>query len=168
MPFSLADGHLKVTALLTEPANIDNITLAELTAGVDIQDFVLKSDFRLSPVASDTVPDTPLSAEGNSTVFGASNYEGTVTVFRDLDESGRPLADGEEVWNIFKAKGTHVTLVLREGPDSDVAWASGDEYEAYKVVTDTPQHPTDRAGYVKRTVALGVNDAALYKTVGAA
>lgn len=167
MPFTLADGNLKVTALQTAPADLDAITLTELTAGVDIEDYVLKSDFRLSPTASDTVPDTPLGSAGNSTAFGASNYEGSVSPFRDLDESGQPATSGEEVWNLFKEKGTNLTLVLREGPDSDTAWAEGDEYEAYQVITDTPQHPTDRAGYIKRTVVLGVNAAALYKTVAA-
>jgi len=165
MPFTLADGNRKVTALQTPPADLDAITLTELQAGIDIQDDVLKSDFRLSPTASDTVPDTPLGSAGNSTAFGASNYEGSVSPFRNLDETGQPETAGEEVWDLFKEKGTNLTLVLRDGPDSDTEWAEGDEYEAYSVITDTPQHPSDTAGYIKRTVVLGVNGAALYKKV---
>jgi len=165
MPFTLADGNRKVTALQTPPADLEAITLTELQDGIDIQDYVLKSDFRLSPTASDTVPDTPLGSAGNSTAFGASNYEGSCTPFRDLDENGQPVTDGEEVWNLFKEKGTHLTLVLRDGPDADTDWDADDEYEAYSVITDTPQHPSDTAGYIKRTVVLVVNGAALYKTV---
>lgn len=166
MPFTLSDGNVKVTALTTKPADVAAVTTTELTAGTDIQDYVLKSDFRLSPIASDTVTDTPLGQAGTATSFGPSNYEGTVTIFRDLDAStGLPVTAGEDVWDLFKEKGTQLWLVLREGPSSDTAWASGQEYEIYEVLTDTPQHPTDRAGYVKRTVTLGVQNASLYNTV---
>lgn len=168
MPLTLADGKLKVTALTVPPADINNITLAELTAGIDIQDYVLKSTYRLSPTEDDTVPDTPLGTEGNAVAFGPSNYEGTVSPFRYLDETGRPEVDGEEVWNLFREKGSQLVLVEREGPDPDEAWAAADEYEAYQVLTGTPRKPSDRTGYIKRDVTLGIQKAALFKKVAGA
>lgn len=169
MPFSAADNSEKVTVLQTEPADLAALTLTELTAGVEIQDYVLKSDFRLSPTASTTHNDTPLGAKGTWVNFAESNAEGTVTVIRDLDETGRPVVDGDgaAVFDLFKTKGTHMWVVIRKGPTPDTAWAAGDEYSVYEVTTDEPQEPTDRAGWQKVVVPLGVREFVRFATVAA-
>lgn len=159
MPKTLADGRTRLVALLTEPAIPGAPTVAELTAGTDLSCSVLKSDYRLSPVASDTVADTELCAEGNAVVYGASNYEGTITPFRYLDPDGQPDATDDEPYDTLRTKGTYLWLVEREGPKYDVPFAAGDEVEVYEVVTDNPQKPSDRAGYIKRTIPLGVQRA---------
>ena len=46
--------------------------------------------------------------------------------------------------------------VLREGPSAKDAWASGDAYELYEVVTDNPQRPTETSGYIKRIIPMQV------------
>lgn len=165
MPLALADGRIRLTALTTAPTDPAAITTTELTAGIELQDRILKSDYRLSPTASDTVPDTPLSNEGNATTFGASNYEGSVTPFRYLDDLGAADATNDVAWDTLKAKGTRLWLVEREGPKADTAWAADDEYDCYEIVTDNPQKPSDRGGYIKRVVPLGVQDAWLGKAV---
>jgi hypothetical protein len=167
MPKTLADGRTKLVALSTKPANPTAPTVTELTSGTDLSCQVLKSDYRLSAVASDTVSDTELCAEGNAVTYGASNYEGTVTPFWYLDDQGQPDATENDPWDLLREKGTNLWLVEREGPKYDVPFAAGDEVEVYEVVTDNPQKPSDRTGYIKRTVPLGVQRAWLDAIVAA-
>lgn len=165
MPKTLADARTRVAILLAAPADLDSIPVATLTAGIDASCKLLKSDYRLSPTASDTVPDTELCSEGNAVTFGASNYEGSVSPFWYLDSNGQPVALENNVWTALREKGSELWIVEREGPKYDVAWAVGDKYEVYHVITDNPQKPTDRAGYIKRVVPLGVQNAELDGTV---
>lgn len=167
MPKTLADARTRLTILTTKPANLAAITIAELTAGIDASCRLLKSDYRLSPTASDTVPDTELCSEGNAVTFGASNYEGTVTAFWYLDEDGKSDPTDDVVYQALKAKGIELWFVEREGPRYEQAWAAADNYEAYEVVTDNPMKPTDRSGFIKRTTPLGVQRAVLDGVVAA-
>jgi hypothetical protein len=158
MPLTLADGRIKLTALPTRPVNPLAITVAELTAvgAVPLDKAVMKQDYRLSAVASDTVDEAPLIARGNAAAPGFSNYEGNLSVFRYLDrETGLADEDEDIAWDLFKRKGTELWLVEREGPIAEVDWAVAQPYECWHVITDTPQKATDRqAGYIKRTVPL--------------
>ncbi len=167
MPKTLADARTRLVALTTKPANPAAPTVTELTAGIDLSCRILKSDYRLSPVASDTVPDTELCSEGNAVTFGASNYEGSVTPFRYLTEAGKADATNDVAWDALKEKGTELWLYEREGPKYDAAWAAADEVDGYEVVTDNPQKPSDRAGFIKRVVPLGVQRAWLGGVVAA-
>lgn len=167
MPKTLADARIRLVALTTAPANPAAPTVAELEAGVDLSCRILKSDYRLSPVASDTVPDTELCAEGNAVTYGASNYEGSVTPFRYLTDTGAADTVNDVAWEALKEKGTELWLYEREGPRYDAAWAADDEVEGYQVITDNPQKPTDRTGFIKRVVPLGVQRAWLNATVAA-
>ncbi len=168
MPKTLADARIKLVALTTAPANPAAPTVSELSAGVDLSCRILKSDYRLSPVASDTVPDTELCSEGNAVTYGASNYEGSVTPFRYLDDDGKADTENDVAWTELKEKGTELWLYEREGPRYDEDWAVGDEVEGYYVVTDNPQKPSDRTGFIKRVVPLGVQRAWLNAAVAAA
>ena len=170
MPKTLADARTRLTILTTAPADttLQSITLTELTAGIDASCKILKSDYRLSAAASDTVDDTELCSEGNAVTYGASNYEGTVSPFWYLDETGKSDVTEDVVYQALKEKGTELWFVEREGPRYDQAWAAGDVIEVYRVITDNPQKPSERAGYIKRVVPLGVQTAELNATVGAA
>lgn len=167
MPKTLADARTRLAILTTKPASLTTITTAELNAGIDASCKILKSDYRLSPTASDTVPDTELCSEGNAVTFGASNYEGSVTPFWYLDPTGKSEVAEDVVYQALKEKGTHLWFVEREGPRYDEDWAAGDDIEVYEVITDNPQKPSDRAGYIKRVVPLGVQRAELDATVAA-
>lgn len=154
---TLADGRLRVSVLTTEPADLAAITATEMAAGiVDAYEHINKPDYRISATNSDTVPDQPLSHTGNATTFGNSNYEGTMTVLRDLDAvTGLPDED-DDLWTAAKTKGTRLWVVEREGPPAKQAWAASDAYVVWEVITDDPQKPQDRAGYIKSVVPLGV------------
>lgn len=167
MPKTLADGRIRFRILTTAPANPAAATAAEINAGLVAECRVLKSDFRLSAVASDSIGDTELCSEGNATAFGASNYEGNMTPFRYLDEAGDADPAGDVVWEAVKEKGTTFWAVVSEGKPHSTDFATGDEYDLYEVITDTPQKPTDRSGYIKRVVPLGVQRAYENKIVAA-
>ena len=169
MPKTLADGRILLTALTTPPANIAAITEAELASGKKISCRIMKSDYTLGPTGSDTVAETEMCKRGKGQAFGQSNYSGTITVFRYLDDKGVAVVEDDFAFEMFKEKGTQVTLVEREGPDEAKPWATSDEYSAYEVSNDDMQPPSDRfAGYIKRTVPLTVSNAALNKKVTAA
>lgn len=168
MPATLADGRLRVRALTTAPAVPGAVTATEANAGEKLECRILKSDYRLSPTASDTVADTVLCSEGNATTFGASNYEGSVTPLRYLDGAGKSEPENDIAWDLLKEKGTHLWLLVSEGKQHEEEFADGDEYDLYEVITDNPQSPSDRGGYIKRVVPLGVQRAWLNRSVAAA
>lgn len=159
MPKSLADGKIRFRILTTAPVNPAAIKVAEVNAGIVAECKVLKSDFRLSATGSDTIADTELCSEGNAQAWGASNYEGSMTPFRYLDEDGNPVVLEDTVWEAVKEKGTQFWAVVSEGKPHSTNFAAGDEYDCYEVITDNPQKPTDRGGYIKRVVPLGVQRA---------
>jgi len=167
MPKTLADARIRLSVMTEAPADLEAATVTELAAGVDVSCRILKSDFRLSATASDTVPDQELCQEGNATTFGASNYEGSVTPFRYLTEDGKADATNDVAWDTFKEKGTELWIAKRVGPKYDVAWTAADEYELFHVITDNPQDPSDLTGYIKKVVPLGVQDAHLNGVVAA-
>ncbi len=165
MPAMLADGRLRLRALPEKPADPRAVTAAEANAGEELECRVLKSDYRLSPTASDTVPDTLLCSEGNAVTFGASNYEGSLTPVRMLDEDGLADPVNDVAWDLTKAKGTTLWLLESEGRSYEDEFEAGDEYSLFEVVTDNPQAPSDRTGWIKRTVPLGVQNAWLDHTI---
>lgn len=168
MPLTLADGRTKLTLLTEVPDDLSAIPLDVLNTGIEASCKINKPDYRLSPAASDTVPDQALCQEGNAVTFGNSNYEGTLTVLRFLDATGKPEDTEDVVWPLLRTKGATVVAVERIGPKYNVPWAAGDEYQAYHVITDNPQKPSDMAGYVKSVVPLGVQNAELNGVVAAA
>ena len=168
MPKTIAEERIKLTALTTKPAEPLAPTPAELNAGVELSCKVLFSDFRLSPTASDTVNEPALCENGNSTAPGKSNYEGNITVFRFLDDDGKPVVAEDDGWELVKEKGTELFLYKRIGPKFSQAWAAADKAEYFHALTDLPQDPTDLTGYIKKTVPLFVQgDSNINVTVAA-
>lgn len=163
---TLADARTRVAMLTTVPANLNAIPVATLTAGVDVSCLLAKSGTRFSATASDTTTDPALCEESNSPVLGASNYEAAAAVYWLLDPTtGNYAAIDNAAYEALKVKGSRVVFVLREGPKYTDAWAAGDVYEAFEVISDNPQKPTETSGYVKRIIPLLVQDAALDKAV---
>lgn len=166
---TLADAKIKLTILTVPPADINAITLAELTAGIDASCLVAKSGTRFSPAGSNTISDPALCDESDASVFGTSNYEGSIVPFWFLDPDTGAYAEADNpVYEAIREKGSEVTYVLREGPEYTVEWAADDLYDAYVGQSDNPQRPGETSGYIKRTVPLTILKAALHKRVVAA
>lgn len=168
MPKSLFEGNIRLGALSVAPAVGEAITVAELTAGVNLSPAVMRTGYRLSPTGSDTLNEASLEDSGNGTVFGSSNYEANLTLFRYLDAAGKSDAAQDVAYNLFTEKGIFLWLVERIGPPSKQAWAAGDEYRMFPVITDDPQQPTDLTGYVKFVQPLGVQGGVVLRGVVAA
>lgn len=163
---TLADAKTKVSLLTTVPADLSAITTTELTAGIDVSCLLAKSGTRFSATGSDTIADQAWCDEANTQVFGASNYEAAAAVFWMLDSAdGSYAAADNTAYEALKAKGTRVVFVLREGPDYGDAWAAADVYDAFEVITDNPQKPTETSGYIKRIIPMLVQKAVLDKAV---
>lgn len=159
-PRTLADGRIKLVAMTKRPADPSAPTVEELKAGVELSCRILKSDYKLTATASDTLSgEAELCATGNSAALGPSNYEASISPFRYLDGEGKADPENDVVWDATKVKGTTLFLVEREGPLQEKEWAAGDEISVYEVITDTPQKPSDRGGYIKRVVPMLVQQA---------
>jgi len=170
---TLADGRTRVDVTLTMPEGYDEgtgvleLTLEDLGTLIDASGQINKPDYRLSATASDTVPDQPLNREGNATTFGASNFEGTITVLRSLDATGQIDTATDTLFTAIGAKGVIAYYVERTGPKAIVDLAEGDEGWIYEGLSDEPQEPTDRAGYIKNIIPIGVQSRRRFKIVAA-
>jgi len=162
MPRSLADGHVKVIICTTKPANPAAPTAAELTAGIDASCNIMASDFAFGATDSDKVAEKALCVVNNANALGAGNYTAGMTVFRYWDAvtlAADAVADA--VFDAVRDKGTTLWVYARETAKlATAAIAAGDElYLGAEVLTDTPQTPSDRGGFIKRRVPMEVQAA---------
>ena len=167
---TLADGNTRVYLLATKPADINAITLSELTAAApavrNMSGNILSSDFDLGPTGSDTIDEKALNARGNAQVFGLTNYGGGMSVFRYYDAAtGLPDATDDWAWTACKTKGGTLHLVvIEDGKVGTAAPVVGEEYCYYELIVDDPKRG-DRTGYQKYRVEGAVQNAALHKLV---
>lgn len=167
---TLADGNVRLYLLATKPADINAITVAEITAASpavrNISCNVLASDFDLGPTGSETIDEKALCAKGNAQVFGLTNYGGGLSVFRYFDPStGLADATDDYLWVAAKAKGTTLHLVVIEnGKLSNATPVVGEEYRYFEMLTDDPVRG-DRTGYIKYRINGAVQNAALDKAI---
>jgi len=154
---SLSDGHVKVAVLTTAPANLSAPTVTELNNGIDASCRILSSDFAFGFTDSDKVAEKALCDVINVNGLGASNFGAGMSIWRYWNES-TVVADltGDSLWTATKVKGTNLYIYVREtGKLSTAAWASADELVAGgQFLTDNPQPPSDRSGYIKRRIPL--------------
>lgn len=148
---SLMGGKTKICVLIAKPADLKAITLTELTAGLDAASDLARNGTRFSATASETITDARVSDKGNPSVYGASNSEGAMAVFWELVD-GKYAAAANPVYEAVRNKGTVVWVVQRTDQDETAPWAASDEYAVYEWLTDTPQDPTETAGWLKMIV----------------
>ncbi|MGN6245112.1 MAG: hypothetical protein ACTHQ3_15780 [Motilibacteraceae bacterium] len=140
--------YLWVTTL----ADVTSPTVAELTAGKDISQFVVTST-SVGPTASDTVNEKGITDTSNAVVPTIGNYEGNLVLFRDYT-AGVPTT-GTDVMETFNAAGIVGYLCKRVGKPAATAASASEKYDVYKFMTDTPQPSGGQGdGYLKLTVPL--------------
>lgn len=167
MPRSKAEGREKWMLLTAPPTNPEAVSLTEANAGIDASCALSAADSRISAAASATFSDPAICDDIAVTEFGQSNYEGNLAAFRYFDELGASEIGGgvdaevrDEVYQAVKDKDTELYVLIRDtSKRSREALATGDEYELYQVVTDTPQRPSSREGYQKRIIPLAIRNA---------
>lgn len=162
MPRSLADGKLRFVVLDEEPANPDAPTALELNAGVYASPAILTSDFAWGATDSEKVAEKALNEANNANAIAAGNYSAAASIWRKfVTGTGAPDTVNEELWALLSEKGTTLWGYAREtGLDADAVFATGHEiYLGAEFITDTPQPPSDRGGFIKRRVPFEIQRA---------
>lgn len=164
MPRSLAAGRTKLAVFATKPTgNLAALapTVFTGTGVIDASCRVSREGFNLGATDSDSFSDPALCEEVAAETPGPSKYEGNLPVFRYFDAEGKAETGtggeiGDALFQALKEKGTTLWIARRDtSRKSQEAWAAGDEYEIYEVITDEPKEaPQD--GYIKRSVKLFV------------
>lgn len=158
---TLADGRITLWALTVKPKDMAKPTVEEIKGGKKISCHIMKSDYALGADSDAEITEQEMCKTGEGKAPGPTSYAGNLTVFRYLDEAGKPVSADDFVWDLIKAKGATIWLVEREGPVESKEIADGDIVSVYEVVLGTPTKPSDRfAGYIKRSAKLNVMDAA--------
>ena len=159
---TLGDGRITLVALAGDKraAKPKNPTVAELNAGLRLEMYIMKGDYKLGSKGSTSVEEPVLGAAGKGTVPGPAEYEGQLSVYWYFDENGTKVAGGENAaWELLKKTNVEFDLYEREGKKPDLPFAPGDEVDWYHVAPGQPQKPDDRTTYTKRTIGLFISDA---------
>ena len=167
----LSDGRTRLDILVTKPAGWDTgsgeleLPLTAFAAAIDTCGQINKPDYNLTAGASSTVPDQPLCEEGAGTAFGASTYSGSVTVLRQLTQAGAIDPASDTVYTAIGEKGAEAWYVERIGPKAKESLKAGAEGWIYHAVSDEPQTPQDRQGYIKEVIPLAIRSRRRFKIV---
>lgn len=165
---SSADGKKKWAMLTEKPAAASGIPNEdELNAGIDFSCVVLESDIAWTPTASDTFNEKTSCQVGNSSAFGASNYDTALTFMREYLEAGGPdTLAGDKAYEAVRVKGSEVWIYMRESDKlSTEPWEAGDIIDlGGRVRSDNPAR-VNNDGDIKRRVQFAPQDMIVEKAV---
>lgn len=114
-----------------------NPTITELNAGTNISTAVVRG-YKLNPNASDTDKTSAITDEGNVDNRTYSNYEGSLTFFRDANIQDN-LSSFNKAWALFRRAGARGYLYRRVGKKNIALFVIGDECEGFLFESDWPQ-----------------------------
>lgn len=120
----LNDGNIRLT-YAPAVANIAAPTVAELTAGTDLECLVTADGLSIS-VDEEVTSIPKLCETSNSQAPGRATYGVTLTLVRQDVEA-------EDVGWTTLTRGTSGYLVMRYGVAHDQAWAAGDKVQVFPV-----------------------------------
>ena len=125
---------------------------AILNAALDLSPAIAWQDFALGSTDSDDVEDRGITDPGNAVSRGFSNFEGTLSFFRDSNLADS-TSDYVKAFNAFKTPRTYGYLVIRVADRkwSD-AWTAGDRVSVYRFIADIITDDTEGDDSVKFTV----------------
>lgn len=129
MPTSLAAGHTKFTILTEKPADEQNPTVAELTAGIDMSCKVIANGFNFTFTDSERITgQDALCVTVSSEELGASKATLDFTLFRYWLEGGGVDPSEDAGFAAVKEKGATLWAYKRKtDKESLEAWEAGDE-----------------------------------------
>jgi len=116
--------------------NIDAVTDAELTAGINISAAIV-TGYTLGATDSDTDDSKTIVDEGNVSTPTFGNYEGNISIFRD--GVGDTPTVFTTAYNLFKDGRVEGYLVSRQGYKATAPVEAGQLYSAYHFVSDFQQ-----------------------------
>lgn len=125
-----------------------------LNAGTTLQlsPAIAWQDFALGAADSDDVEDRGITDPGNAVTRGFSNFEATLSFFRDANANDT-TSDYVKAFNAFKTPRTYGYLVLRVAEKHwSEPWEAGDRVSVFRFVADIMVDDTEGDDSVKFTV----------------
>jgi len=129
------DGQVKV-AFVTTIADIDEPTVAELGAGVDLGSAIAPGGMEGFEATTNEIDTSSIDSTFNTKRPGRTAYSGTALVLKKQD-------DNDTVFEALDAKDTNGYLVVRLGVPKATAWTADQIVQVYPVSTGqwTPLPP---------------------------
>jgi len=160
----MSKGRERITTTNTKPTGFDTgdgvlsvqLTALNGTGCIVASDHLSREGSYIGAAASETFKDGALGSENDYTGFGASNLEGLFSVWRQYNENGQIDPAKDVLFTQIGEKGVEFYAYSRKGKKGEAAWAAGDEGYVYQCVSDEPQDPRDRNGFIKNDIALSV------------
>lgn len=140
-------------AWVTTVAAFPALTATEVTAGIDLTNFLL-TDYSVRMDASDSVNERGVGDLADVNVPTIKKYTGSLHMFRSII-SGTGLPGTDDPLATFAGNNETGYIVRRVGPPKSTAFTTGDKVEAYKFIADSPQvEGGTGSGFLKVTVPL--------------
>jgi hypothetical protein len=153
------DGNVKVTFAPTI-TNISAPTVAELNAGVDLEDRLLP-DGLATPSDTGEVDNSKLGSTFSTAVAGRRSFSGLMVKYVRGPVSDTLASDVEDAL-VYRATGY---LVVRRDVDAGTAWAAAQRVEVYPVQCKNP-NPDSPAPDTLQAVEVGMTLTAEPKAFG--
>lgn len=170
-PRTLADQNRKIVMLVDPVNDMSSIPADELNSALELSCRATQADTRFAPSASESISDPAVCEDSGASTLGASQWEGTLGLFRffDAENPGQGDPEGDQAYDALKVKGTVVTIVERHtNKPWDTPFEAGDEIRVFRVEADnwTPS-AEQHTGYIKGTFPMAVQAANQHAVVGA-
>lgn len=141
------DGMIKA-AFVPAIVSVDGPTVAELTAGVDLEGRLTADGLEIS-VDTASIDTSKLNSTANSETIGRDSYTVSVTYVRGSDAEAVAVQDA-------LVRGAAGYLAVRRNVVSTVDWAAAQDVELYPIVWKRP-NPNAPAANALQTVVVGAS-----------
>lgn len=141
------DGMIKV-GFVPAIADVDGPTVAELTAGVDLEGRLTADGLSIGSETAG-IDTSKLNSTANSETIGRDTFSVSVTYVRGSDTEATDVQDA-------LVRGAAGYLVVRRNIVSTTAWAAAQEVEIYPVIVKRPS-PNAPAANALQTVVVGMS-----------
>lgn len=154
-----ANEYVKVAWILdanmtTAQAAAPTETILNAGTTVQLSPAIAWQDFALGATDSDDVEDRGITDPGNAVTRGFSNFEGTLSFFRDANP-GDTSSDFVKAFATFRTPRTYGYLVIRVAEKKwDQPWAKGDRVSVFRFIADIITDDTEGDDSVKFTVTF--------------
>lgn len=127
-------------------------TILNAATTLQLSPAIAWQDFALGATDSDDVEDRGITDPGNAVSRGFSNFEGTLSFFRDANSADN-TSDYVKAFEAFRTPRTYGYLVMRVAEKRwDAPWAAGDRVSVFRFVADTITDDATGDDSVKFTV----------------
>lgn len=140
------------TALTTAQAAAPSVTVLNGAGTIDLSPAVAWQDWSLGASDSDDVDDRGITDAGNAVTRGFSNFEGTLSFFRDANPNDTS-SDFVKAFQTFRTPRTYGYLVLRVAEKHwSEPFAAGDRISVFRFIADSVVDDVEGDDSVKFTV----------------